>query len=204
MQTPDSFILAGGRSSRMGERKEKLLFGDKTFLRNAFDVLNKACGGNITIVGDVSSDVDFANVLTDEPPDGVRSENRAAIIGLYTALTNSRTDWSAILACDLPFVSHELLTRLWNFAGDEFDVVVPVQQDGRLQPLCAFYRGKNILSKLSGAIENGKMSLHGFLDQLSVRRVEFAEIADLADADLFFQNINTPEDYQLIQHLRSA
>jgi molybdopterin-guanine dinucleotide biosynthesis protein A len=33
------------------------------------------------------------------------------------------------------------------------------------------------------------------IESVNTRRVEFAEIANLAQAERFFVNINTPEDY---------
>jgi molybdopterin-guanine dinucleotide biosynthesis protein A len=60
--------------------------------------------------------------------------------GLHAAVAYSRSEWALVLACDYPFVTSDLLTLLAGFASKECDAVVPVQPDGRLQPLCALYR----------------------------------------------------------------
>ncbi len=204
MEIPDGFILAGGGSSRMGERKERLMFGGETFLRNAFDIASEAFGGNVTIVGDQIEAVNFANVIPDELPDGIPLNNKAAIIGFFTALKNARTEWTALFACDLPFVNKELLQRLWSFADEEFDAIVPVQPDGRLQPLCAFYRTEKCLPKVASAIKNGTWSLHRLMENINIRRVEFSAIDDLSGSEFFFQNINTPDDLRRAIESRSA
>ncbi|MBK6725484.1 MAG: NTP transferase domain-containing protein [Acidobacteria bacterium] len=42
---------------------------------------------------------------------------RGAIVGLYTALLSAKTEWIAVLACDLPFVTGELMTRMVDICG---------------------------------------------------------------------------------------
>lgn len=196
----DGFVLVGGASSRMGRDKAQMILGEKKLFERAAAALNDLCGGSISLVGGqeeqlavrteheitVVSDIDVAS--NDLP--------RAPMVGLYTALATARTEWIAVLACDLPFVTGDLMTKLARFCLDEFDAIVPVQQDGRPQPLCAFYRREKCLPLAEERLKMGDLKLQRFLSRVSTRYVEFDEIADLNGSAHFFLNVNEPEDYE--------
>ena len=183
----DGFVLAGGAGSRMGRDKALVKLCGVTLAERAADRL-KAVSENIYIVGPYRKDIALP-IVSD------RFETRASIVGLHSALSNSKTEATAVLACDLPFASGELLKFLAAIYDEEqCDAVVPKQNDGRLQPLCAIYNTADCLASVEQAIASGDLRLHAMLEQIDVRYVEPAEIAHLPDSDLFFLNINRPAD----------
>lgn len=197
MEKIEGFILAGGANSRMKRHKAFLELGGKSFLERAAVALH-AVSQNLYVIGNSLPDNLFLPVV----PDIYQiSENkkRASIIGVHSALFNSKAEWTAILACDLPFASGELLARLatlGNISGkSDFDAVVPVQPDGKLQPLCAIYKTKVCLPQIKKMIAAGNFRLREIFSELNTRRVYFSEIADLPNAQNFFFNVNTPEDF---------
>lgn len=188
----EGFILAGGASSRMGQDKTELLLGGKTFIEHAAFSLQTIAPQNVYIVGN-------GNIKSSGLPtllDAVDKNARGAIIGLYTALVNTKTEWTAVLACDLPFVTRELFEKLISLATEDFDAVVPVQHDGRAQPLCALYRRESCLPVVEEMLGEGVWKLQELLRRVKTRFVEFAILRDLPRAEHFFFNVNTPEDYQ--------
>lgn len=208
MDKIQGFILTGGSSSRMGQPKYALSIGGKTFVELAADALRATTAKNITIVGDIDN-----RQLNPKSADGENHELRkiqdiifeadlnkkkavrGAFIGLYTALAHAESEWIAVLACDLPFVTGDLMTRLGGHCTNEFDAVVPVQPDGQCQPLCAFYRCESAAPLALKLIADGDMGVQGFVSRLNTRFVEFEEIADLDGSANFFLNVNSPEDY---------
>lgn len=197
----DGFVLAGGASSRMGRPKSELMLGGRSLAERAVSILSALTGERVMIVG---NDIDggIGETRPRVVPDDTRAltlgtgERRAPIFGLYTALSVANTDWVAVLAVDLPFVSGELLALLASSRSDETDAIVPVQFDGRLQPLCAIYRRDTCSDAVSIAIEADELGLHMLLDGLGVRRVEPPEFADMPGSENFFFNVNTPEDLE--------
>ncbi|MFN0138743.1 MAG: molybdenum cofactor guanylyltransferase [Pyrinomonadaceae bacterium] len=197
----DGFVLAGGASSRMGRPKHALLLGGRSLAERAVSIMSALTGERVTIVG---NDIDggIGEIRVKLVPDDTRAfavstdERRAPIFGLYTALSLASTGWIAVLAVDLPFVSGELLARLASMRSDETDAIVPVQPDGRLQPLCAMYRRDTCSDAVSVAIETGELSLHKLLGGVRVRRVVSSEITDLPGSENFFVNVNAPDDLQ--------
>ena len=74
--------------------------------------------------------------------------------GLHAALAYAQSEWLLAIACDYPFLTSELIIKLSSKISDDFDAVVPRQSDGRLQPLCAFYRVKLCLKFVEKTLES--------------------------------------------------
>ena len=126
-----------------------------------------------------------------------------ALGGLHGALSACKADWALVVACDLPFVTSELFEKLAATRSDS-EAVVPVQQDGRPQPLCALYRKSPCLEVATSLIEVGKRRPLDLLDRVKTRWIPFAELKPLNHATEFFVNINTPEDYDEATRKHSA
>lgn len=182
----EGFILVGGKSSRMGTNKARLRLGAESFTEKIAAALSSITGV-VSLVGAQTPDDRWPVV-----PDVHREWG--ALGGLHAALDACRSQWAAIVACDLPFVTGELFLRLAALR-ENFAAVVPVQTDGRLQPLCALYRKSACLPSAEELIGSGERRPRRLLEQVAARRVSPLELADLKGAQLFFNNINTPQDY---------
>jgi molybdenum cofactor guanylyltransferase len=181
----EAFILAGGASSRMGTDKSRLLLEDQTFVERIAATLLTVTD-TIRLVGG-SENSKLATVADVYPQWG-------ALGGLHAALSACRREWAIVVACDLPFVTSELFRSLASLCADH-DAVVPVQLDGRPQPLAALYRVDPCARRATELIEASRRRPLDLLETVKTRWVAFAEIAKLAQAERFFVNINTPEDY---------
>jgi molybdopterin-guanine dinucleotide biosynthesis protein A len=92
-------------------------------------------------------------------------------------------------------VTGGLLLRLASFIDTEVRAVVPHQKDGRPQPLCALYATAACLAVSEELIRAGELRPRVLLERVRARRLAFDELSDLPGAELFFHNVNTPEDY---------
>jgi molybdopterin-guanine dinucleotide biosynthesis protein A len=182
----DAFILVGGASRRMGTDKSQLLIDHQTFIERIAETLSNVTG-SVTVVGRCLDASSLPSVPDIYPQWG-------ALGGLHAALTASNRAWAIIVACDLPFVTSELFLHLANMRLDH-DAVVPVQQDGRPQPLAALYRVDPCRLRATELIETGQRRPLDLLEAVNTRWVAFEEIRNLDQAERFFVNINTPEDY---------
>jgi molybdopterin-guanine dinucleotide biosynthesis protein A len=186
----EGFILVGGASSRMGTDKALLEFGGRNFVERIHAAL-ASITARTSLVG-AKSEVATYPLLPTVPDVHVKW---GALGGLHAALAACRAEWAAVVACDLPLITGELLVRLASLR-ENFQAVVPVQPDGRWQPLCALYRAAVCRERAEELIASGERRPRALLNQVSTRRVAFAELSDLQGANLFFTNINTPEDYE--------
>jgi molybdopterin-guanine dinucleotide biosynthesis protein A len=182
----ESFILAGGLSRRMGTDKASLIIDEETLIQRAVTTLRKV-SSSVTIVGR-SSDDTRARVAPD------LHANWGALGGLHAALSACQSDWAFVVACDLPFVTADLINHLASARVNQ-DAVVVIQRDQRPQPLCAFYRVDPCLARASELIESGHRRPLDLLESVNTRWIPFTELAHLDDSQNFFLNINTPEDY---------
>jgi FdhD protein len=186
MDRIEAFILAGGASSRMGTDKSKLLIAGQTFTERIAEALLKVFS-TVTIVGQTSDDPQIKSATDIFPRWG-------ALGGLHAALAACKTEWAFVVACDLPFVSDSLFRRLASSRFD-CDAVVPLQVDGRPQPLCGLYRIDPCLKLATNLIEAGKRRPFDLLRVVKTCWLPFSQVEDLDQAENFFLNINTPEDY---------
>jgi molybdopterin-guanine dinucleotide biosynthesis protein A len=182
----EAFILAGGASTRMGTDKSQLLIGNRTFTQQIAHNLSRVTD-SVTIVGQTRNHPD-QNVATDVYPQW------GALGGLHGALNACESPWAIVVACDLPFVTPELFARLM-VERESYDAVVPIQPDGRPQPLCALYRTDPCLETATQLIEEGKRRPLDLLDAVNTHWISYSQLADLDQSEKFFLNINTPEDY---------
>jgi molybdopterin-guanine dinucleotide biosynthesis protein A len=190
MAKMEGFILAGGQSSRMGRDKAQLRLGDSTLLRRAV-VAFVPVARRVRVVG--SRTGIEANGLPVVPD---IYEGLGPLGGLHAALGVCETEWAAVISCDLPFATSPLFTRLASFRSREWDAVVPLQSDGRPQPLCALYAAARCLPEVEELIRAGETRPQALLRRVRTRWVEFAELEDLDGSRLFFHNVNTPSDYE--------
>ncbi|HEY3027729.1 MAG TPA: molybdenum cofactor guanylyltransferase [Pyrinomonadaceae bacterium] len=192
----EGFILIGGASSRMGSDKARLELGGSTFVERIAAALSS-----------VAETVRCVGAKKDNPPGLINVPDLfpgwGALGGLHAALSACSAEWSAIVACDIPLVTRELFMRLATLR-ENFDAVVPVQGDGRPQPLCALYRCEPCLAKAAALIAEGERRPRALLAAVNTRWVTPSDLDDLDGAGNFFWNINTPDDYAQAQALLSA
>ena len=171
------FILAGGQSRRMGRDKSQLILNNQTFTEKISDTLLQITD-SILVVG---ADRDIF-------------PNWGALGGLHAALAACKREWAIVVACDLPFVTAQLFNYLSSLRNHH-DAIVPLQPDERPQPLCALYRIEPCLPRATELIETGHRRPRDLLQLVNTRWVPFTELRNLDQAEKFFVNINTPEDY---------
>jgi len=185
MDDLQAFILAGGASSRMGTDKSQLPLEGQTFTERIAETLRKLTN-SVSVVGR-EADARLPSVADVYPQWG-------ALGGLHAALAACKREWAIVVACDLPFVTAELFLFLAEKRVDH-DAVVPVQRDGRPQPLAALYRVDPCRQRATELIEAGRRRPLDLLAAVKTHWISFAEIRNLDQAERFFVNINTPSDY---------
>lgn len=192
----EGFILVGGASSRMGTDKSHLVLGGQTTVERIAAAMSSITL-RVQLVGARAKQTPYPNVAD-------LAESWGPLGGIQAALHAATADWSIVVACDLPFITPELLQRLLGFLSKDsetFDAVVPIQADNYPQPLCAVYRRVPCISAADQAIANDEHSPRALLDKVRARFVPFGEFSDLPGSANFFFNVNTPENYNLAKRL---
>jgi molybdopterin-guanine dinucleotide biosynthesis protein A len=123
---------------------------------------------------------------------------RGALVGIYSGLSEAKSDLCFILACDMPFVTVPLVSYLLSQASD-VDVVVPVVR-GYYEPLCAVYR-RTAIEAIRTSLHGGELKVTGIYKRLRVLEVSQSEIERFDPELLSFVNLNTPRELELLARL---
>lgn len=181
------FVTAGGRSSRMGKDKAWLDLGGRPMIEHVIAALQPVT----TSVAIVANDPEYAKLGF--PVFADSQMGIGPLEAIRTTLRNSNSSRALLVGCDLPFVSPALFKFLLSIGGD-YDAVVPIGADQKLEPLCAIYctRALVVVDEL---IASGERKVSSLFDRIPTRFVRFDELQHLAGSEIFFENVNTPEDY---------
>jgi molybdopterin-guanine dinucleotide biosynthesis protein A len=104
-----AFILAGGKSVRMGTDKGLVDFKGKPMIKHLIEIVQPLFSDVIIISNNEAYQKFGLPVLKD------RIKDLGPIGGLLTGLKYTNTDWNFFIACDLPFVQ----TKVINLLNDE-------------------------------------------------------------------------------------
>jgi molybdopterin-guanine dinucleotide biosynthesis protein A len=183
------FILAGGKSTRMGADKAFIEFEGRTLLARALD-LARSITPNVRIVGTREKFVKFAPVVEDI------FRERGPLGGIHAALRTSKTELNFMLAVDMPFVSETFLHYLIGEArtATEATVIVP-RSEGRRQPLCAVYHPR-FGDVAEQALLAGRNRIDSLFDVVETRVIEEDELDGAGFSSPIFRNLNTPEQLE--------
>ena len=102
IQPIGGYVLAGGRSSRMGQDKATLLLDGKPLVDHAVEKLRRLCA-KVSILANSSALEKYAPVV----PDNIGGYGPLG--GIEAALRESEYAWNLILPVDMPFLPTRLL-----------------------------------------------------------------------------------------------
>lgn len=187
------FVIAGGKSSRMGEDKALLDFGGQTLLRRALNAMGTVCP-RVAIVGDSARVEKYVSGKCESVVADVFA-GCGPLAGIHAALAHSSAELNLMLAVDMPFVSSELLAFLFA-AADAINATITVPRvGGGFQPLCAVYR-REFAIVAEQALQAGKYKIDAAFANVAVHVVEEDELAAAGFSARTFFNVNTPQDYR--------
>jgi molybdopterin-guanine dinucleotide biosynthesis protein A len=118
---------------------------------------------------------------------------RGSLGGLYTGLRACRGDYGFLVACDMPFLSVDVVRYMANMV-EGFDVVVP-RISGMLEPLHAAY-SRHCLPYIEELLQHKDLKILNLYDKVKVREVPQEDLIQLDPELRFIVNVNTPGDLQ--------
>jgi molybdenum cofactor guanylyltransferase len=169
------YVLAGGRSTRMGTDKALLLWQGHPLLVHMLRLVESAAV-TATVLGPPTRYSAFCDVCWDDLHPGL-----GPLGGLETALTRTRSDWNLLVSIDIPGVTPDILKTLVHAASRTAadaivlrDPALPGEPRGQVHPLCAIYH-RRCLAVIKESIRNGDLRMMTLLTRLSVDHLDLAE-----------------------------
>jgi molybdopterin-guanine dinucleotide biosynthesis protein A len=185
------FVVAGGRSVRMGQDKALLPWAGGTLLDHAIGLLRDVTPDVRILCG---ADERYHDRRVPLVVDG--TADAGPLAGLDAALQAAEGRRILVLGVDLPFVTSPLLEFLGRSLAD-WDAVVPVV-GSRPQPLCAAY-GPPCAGPVRARLAAGERRMTTFWPDVRVREVPESELDAFGAPGTLFRNLNTPEDFDAIK-----
>lgn len=182
------FVLAGGKSTRMGQDKAALKLNGSTLLEHALAALRGVCR-DVAILGKFEFYGELAPVYEDTFP------GCGPLGGIHTALSNSQTEYNLIIAVDTPFLQPEFLSYIAQRAVASGAVVTTPEIAGYTQPLCAVY-ALAFLPIAERALKSGNYKITPLFPRGQTLVIQEAELRRFAFGAEMFENLNTPEDLE--------
>lgn len=191
-----AFILAGGKSTRMGTDKAFVELRGQTLLSRVLETA-RAVTPDVRIVGDPAIFEEFRPTV----PDIFR--DCGPLGGIHAALRGSQIDLNLILAVDLPFLTPDLLQFIVQRArGVPTAAVTAPQTTSGWQPLCAVYR-RQFTYIAEKALRERRYKIDALFEPARTQAINEEELQAAGFSADQFRNLNTPEDLAATDSARS-
>lgn len=191
-------IQAGGKSSRMGTNKAKISFLGRPLILRILERLQILTNKIIIISNNADLDYEELNTI---PIYSDLIPGIGPLGGLYTSLKLARTDFVAMIACDMPFASPQLINfELNTMKSFQCDVVIP-ETDHGLEPMHALYRRETCLPRIEEALKQNERRMISWFPGMKVEVITMTVLAQIEPSMNMFLNINTPEDLSFAESL---
>ncbi|HET6569302.1 MAG TPA: molybdenum cofactor guanylyltransferase [Rhodothermales bacterium] len=182
-KAPDvtGLILAGGESRRFGSDKARHVVAGRPMIAHVYETLEP-------VVERVLVSVRTPGADTGLPVEHVcdRYPATGPLAGLHAGLLRCPTPWLLAVACDMPFLTEDVLRTLLAARLNADGPVVARGPDGHLHPLCALYP-RDVIGEVEAALNAQRHALHALLS----RTAPVTEIPVPADP---LRNVNQPQD----------
>jgi molybdopterin-guanine dinucleotide biosynthesis protein A len=154
------YVLAGGKSSRMGRDKALLELAGKPLLRHAVKKLRRVCM-DVRVLGDNPAFAEFAPMVPDLHP------GCGPVGGMEAALAHSVFEWNLFMPVDMPFLPSAFLHN-WirqTLRDEERGTRLAMfTVDGVPQPVLTMVH-RDVAPFVTGAVERGEYKLYPLLEQ---------------------------------------
>jgi molybdopterin-guanine dinucleotide biosynthesis protein A len=196
-------ILAGGRSQRMGYDKALLPLPaaeekGQTFLGRLAHLALAQTPEVLVVVRDQSSAACYADQL----PAAARLvvdlvPGQGPLMGLYSGLLATRAPQAVALAVDQPLLHPQLLAWLLGLPAHDERLAIPLVGQ-RPQVLLARYP-RSLVSVIAALLARGQRNPRSLLTVAPVRWLSEEELRPLDPELRSFLNVNTIQDWQILE-----
>jgi molybdenum cofactor guanylyltransferase len=182
------FILAGGKSTRMGADKAFVTLGGRTLLERALETA-RSVTDNVRIVGEKTKFGEFAPVVEDV------FRGCGPLAGIHAALRAAGSEWNVMLAVDLPFATRVLLQYMLVQARSSAAMVTVAHSAEGWQPLCAVYR-REFAEVAEEALRAGRYKIDVLFEERRVHVIDEGDLRAAGFAPGVFRNLNTAAELE--------
>jgi len=193
-----AIILAGGKSSRIGQNMNKARI--KLFNKSLIEwvilrltSIENLSEEDIIIVGPKEKYPQFKHVVEDIFP------QKGPLGGIFSGLKASTSQYNLVVGCDMPLLEAELLQYMREKI-DSNDIVIPKYNGCYIEPLCAIY-SKKCLKVMEKNIQSDVLSVRKIFSHLKIKFINDNEIQRFDPEFYSFFNVNFESDFKKAEEI---
>jgi molybdenum cofactor guanylyltransferase len=189
----NAYLLAGGRSQRMGRPKAALPFGGSTFARIVIDVASAVFSHVYAVQRAGGPAIDDVETIFEPSHD-----DAAPLFGVARAIEHA-DDKCAVIAIDYPLLTTDFLRFLRDeFRGSSAPMLVPMWR-GRAQMLCAGY-SPDVLPLVHARMKSKRFDLRGLIEEAGAAVISEDMLRTRFQGEPLM-NVNTPAELEEAESL---
>ena len=199
------FILAGGKSKRMGTNKSLLKVGDITLIERVVNLM-KDLFREVILITNQSEEYSFLKLQTFEDI----YKDTGPLAGIHSALINTTTHKNFIISCDMPLMTADVIEYLVEYRTDK--LITIAKADNFIQQLCGIYI-KSLIPYIENIIEKNNTPGDERNPAQNKRGCSVLELIKNVPTEIIeiekeykdyipgtFYNMNRPEEYSFIKN----
>jgi len=178
-------ILAGGRSSRMGQDKALKQFNNRALIEFTIQKIQHQV--NSIIINTNQNQQDYLQfgypLVADVDPNRL-----GPLSGIYSSLIAIKTNWAFVTACDTPYLPKDIVTRLYHEVQQTNKLIAVVATNNKIQPLVLLLH-KDLSQSIIEFITSGDRKTQQWIMQQQPAIIDCSNEIDA------FININTSQEF---------
>lgn len=183
-------ILAGGKSTRMGFDKQLLMENDRRILEQVIETLKEEFPDILIVTARPELYEGMGvRLFSDE------YQGKGPLAGVHAALSNARSRYVYLLACDMPVVSLPFIRHMKVCLQESGADVCVCKRNDRLEPFNTFY-SRELLPEVTHRLTTGNSSLFRFINGSRACVIPQEDAARFDKELNMFTNINTRTEYE--------
>ena len=202
------FILAGGKSTRMGKNKSLLKIGEHTIIERVVNLM-KGLFKEVIIITNQEDEYEFLGLPMFEDI----YNDIGPLAGIHSALLNTATERNFIISCDIPLMTADVIKYLIKYPTKK--PITIARADNFIQQLIGVY-AKNLVPTIENIIERSSALKDERNPEQNKRGCSVLELVKSVDSEIIdiekeyplyvpgtFYNMNRPEEYNFIKDIMS-
>ncbi|OKY78641.1 MAG: Molybdopterin-guanine dinucleotide biosynthesis protein A MobA [Candidatus Methanohalarchaeum thermophilum] len=187
-------ILAGGESSRFVSDKAFYEVKDKPMIQYVVDKISSITDQVLIVAGNrkeesrLRSKVNGVDIFTRDPV-----EDYGPVAGIYSGLKRSDGDYTALVACDMPFIKPKIFKLLFNEIGS-YDAIIPIHKNGYTENLHSVLKTDIAVQAVEKTYKRNQKRIKAVVDKINTLYYPVEEIKIYDKGLTTFTNINYTTD----------
>jgi molybdopterin-guanine dinucleotide biosynthesis protein A len=199
-----AIVLAGGHSARFGKDKGLQLLMGKTMIEYVYSRLTDVVDEVIVVVGSRPKEELYSKILNECTVTSDDPAISGPLAGVSKGLRTVRGRKAAITGCDMPFISRDLLSLLFETCQG-YGAAIPRWPSGYVEPLHSVYDVASCKIATDKALAAGRVDLRAMVSNLQRVIYVSTEAIRRLDQDLtMFHNVNTAGDLREARRLLAS